>query len=155
MDQARNSKKKKKIKMGKLLQFPVDRVKRPVPEIEITEEQKQHLKEEQFIEQLTEQLSMDILSVLQENVIDVKSDLFLKDLGVTIESIKSLLRRDFGKPHPMQPITDTLIRIITTPDGKKISDINYGKIVKYTQTKPKPQPKEEKTVDIDFEFDLD
>ena len=104
--------------MGKLLQFPVDRVKRPVPEIEITDEQKQHLKEEQFIEQLTEQLSMDILSVLQENVIDVKSDLFLKDLGITIESIKSLLRRDFGKPHPMQPITDTLIRIITLPDGK-------------------------------------
>ena len=155
MDQARNSKKKKKIKMGKLLQFPADRVKRTIPEIEITEEQKQHLKEEQFIEQLTEQLSMDILSVLQENVIDVKSDLFLKDLGVTIESIKSLLRRDFGKPHPMQPITDTLIRIITTPDGKKISDINYGKIVKYTQTKPKPQPKEEKTVDIDFDFELE
>ena len=141
--------------MGKLLQFPVDRVKRPVPEIEISEEQKQHLKEEQFIEQLTEQLSMDILSVLQENVIDVKSDLFLKDLGITIESIKSLLRRDFGKPHPMQPITDTLIRIITLPDGKKVSDINYGKIVKYTHTKPKPQPKEEKTVEIDFDFELE
>ena len=155
MDQARNSKKKKKIKMGKLLQFPIDRVKRPVPEIEITDEQKQHLKEEQFIEQLTEQLSMDILSVLQENVIDVKSDLFLKDLGITIESIKSLLRRDFGKPHPMQPITDTLIRIITLPDGKKVSDINYGKIVKYTHTKPKPQPKEEKTVEIDFDFELE
>ena len=141
--------------MGKLLQFPVDRVKRPIPEIEITDEQKQHLKEEQFIEQLTEQLSMDILSVLQENVIDVKSDLFLKDLGITIESIKSLLRRDFGKPHPMQPITDTLIRIITLPDGKKVSDINYGKIVKYTHTKPKPQPKEEKTVEIDFDFELE
>ena len=141
--------------MGKLLQFPVDRVKRPVPEIEITDEQKQHLKEEQFIEQLTEQLSMDILSVLQENVIDEKSDLFLKDLGITIESIKSLLRRDFGKPHPMQPITDTLIRIITLPDGKKVSDINYGKIVKYTHTKPKPQPKEEKTVEIDFDFELE
>ena len=141
--------------MGKLLQFPADRVKRTIPEIEITEEQKQHLKEEQFIEQLTEQLSMDILSVLQENVIDVKSDLFLKDLGITIESIKSLLRRDFGKPHPMQPITDTLIRIITLPDGKKVSDINYGKIVKYTHTKPKPQPKEEKTVEIDFDFELE
>ena len=45
MDQARTSKKKKKIKMGKLLQFPADRVKRTIPEIEITEEQKQHLKE--------------------------------------------------------------------------------------------------------------
>ena len=141
--------------MGKLLQFPLDRVKRAIPEIEISEEQKQHLKEEQFIEQLTEQLSMDILSVLQENVVDVKSDLFLKDLGITIESIKSLLRRDFGKPHPMQPITDTLIRIITLPDGKKVSDINYGKIVKYTHTKPKPQPKEEKTVEIDFDFELE
>jgi len=88
MDQARTSKKKKKIKMGKLLQFPADRVKRTIPEIEITEEQKQHLKEEQFIEQLTEQLSMDILSVLQENVIDVKSDLFLKDLGVLLNLLK-------------------------------------------------------------------
>jgi len=141
--------------MGKLLQFPVDRVKRPVPEIEITDEQKQHLKEEQFIEQLTEQLSMDILSVLKDNVVDINNELFLKDLGITIESIKSLLRRDFGKPHPMQPITDTLIRIITLPDGKKVSDINYGKIVKYTHTKPKPQPKEEKTVEIDFDFELE
>ena len=44
---------------------------------------------------------------------------------------------------------------ITLPDGKKVSDINYGKIVKYTHTKPKPQPKEEKTVEIDFDFELE
>ena len=74
--------------MGKLLQFPLDRVKRAIPEIEISEEQKQHLKEEQFIEQLTEQLSMDILSVLQENVVDVKSDLFLKDLVLLLNQLK-------------------------------------------------------------------
>ena len=144
--------------MGKLLQFPLDRVKRAIPQIEISEEQKQHLKEEQFIEQLTEQLSMDILSVLQENVVDVKNDLFLKDLAITIESIKSLLKRDFNKPHPMQKIADTLINILTTPDGKKLTEIHYNRIVKTVKAvvkPPKPEPKQEKTVDIDFDFDLD
>ena len=121
--------------MGKLLQFPIDRVKRPVPEIEITDEQKQHLKEEQFIEQLTEQLSMDILSVLQENVIDVKSDLFLKDLGITIESIKSLIYRDFGRRHKMQAISDALATIKKLPDGKQVTDLDYSKI--FVSKKPK------------------
>ena len=144
--------------MGKLLQFPLDRVKRAIPQIEISEEQKQHLKEEQFIEQLTEQLSMDILSVLQENVVDVKNDLFLKDLAITIESIKSLLKRDFNKPHPLEKIADTLINILTTPDGKKLTEIHYNRIVKTVKAvvkPPKPEPKQEKTVDIDFDFDLD
>ena len=71
MDQARTSEKKKKIKMGKLLQFPMHRVKRAVPEVTISDEQKQHFKEEQFIEQLTEQLSLDVLEVLKENVVDI------------------------------------------------------------------------------------
>ena len=149
---------KKKVEMGKLLQFPSHRVKRTVPVLEISEEQQKHIKEEQFIEQLTEQLSMDILAVFQDNVLDIKSDIFLKDLAIIIESIKSLLKRDFGKQHPLQPITDTLINIITMPDGKKLTDINYSKVVKYGKAKPplpKPEPKPEKTVEVDFDFDLE
>ena len=159
MDQARTSKKKKKIKMGKLLQFPMHRVKRAVPEVTISDEQKQYFKEEQFIEQLTEQLSLDVLEVLKENVVDINNDVFLRDLAITIESIKSLLKRDFGKPHSMQIITDTLVNILTTPDGKKLTEINYSKIVKPPKMKvklePKPEEKQEKTVDVDFEFDLE
>ena len=49
------------------------------------------MKEEQFIEQLTEQLSLDILEVLKENVVDINNDVFLRDLAIAIESIKSLL----------------------------------------------------------------
>jgi hypothetical protein len=154
MDQARTSKKKKKIKMGKLLQFPMHRVKRAVPEVTISEEQKQYFKEEQFIEQLTEQLSLDILEVLKENVVDINNDVFLRDLAIAIESIKSLLKRDFNKPHPMQKITDTLVNILTTPDGKKLTEIHYNRIVKTVKAVVKP-PKPEKTVDIDFDFDLD
>ena len=158
MDQARTSKKKKKIKMGKLLQFPLHRVKRAVPEVTISDEQKQYFKEEQFIEQLTEQLSLDVLEVLKENVVDINNDVFLRDLAITIESIKSLLKRDFNKPHPMQKITDTLVNILTTPDGKKLTEIHYNRIVKTVKAvvvPPKPEEKQEKTVDVDFEFDLE
>ena len=140
--------------MGKLLQFPMHRIKRAVPEVTISEEQKQYFKEEQFIEQLTEQLSLDILEVLKENVVDINNVVFLRDLAIAIESIKSLLKRDFNKPHPMQKITDTLVNILTTPDGKKLTEIHYNRIVKTVKAVVKP-PKPEKTVDIDFDFDLD
>ena len=139
--------------MGKLLQFPINRVVRNIPEApELSEEEQEEIKKEKFIEQLTEQLSLDILSVFQENVVHLKSDLFLKDLALVIESIKSLLKRDFGKQHPMQSITDSFINIATTKEGRKLTDINYGKILKVKKAEVK-EP--EKSVSIDFDFDLE
>ena len=139
--------------MGKLLQFPINRVVRSIPEApELSEEEQDEIKKEKFIEQLTEQLSLDILAVFQENVVHLKSDLFLKDLALVIESIKSLLKRDFGKQHPMQSITDSFINIATTKEGRKLTDINYGKILKVKKAKVK-EP--EKSVSIDFDFDLE
>jgi len=139
--------------MGKLLQFPINRVVRSIPEApELSEEEQEEIKKEKFIEQLTEQLSLDILSVFQENVVHLKSDLFLKDLALVIESIKSLLKRDFGKQHPMQSITDSFINIATTKEGRKLTDINYGKILKVKKAEVK-EP--EKSVSIDFDFDLE
>ena len=133
--------------MGKLLQFPINRVVRSIPEApELSEEEQEEIKKEKFIEQLTEQLSLDILSVFQENVVHLKSDLFLKDLALVIESIKSLLKRDFGKQHPMQSITDSFINIATTKEGRKLTDINYGKILKVKKAEVK-EP--EKSVSID------
>ena len=139
--------------MGKLLQFPINRVVRSIPEApELSEEEQEEIKKEKFIEQLTEQLSLDILSVFQENVVHLKSDLFLKDLALVIESIKSLLKRDFGKQHTMQSITDSFINIATTKEGRKLTDINYGKILKVKKAEVK-EP--EKSVSIDFDFDLE
>ena len=139
--------------MGKLLQFPINRVVRSIPEApELSEEEQEEIKKEKFIEQLTEQLSLDILSVFQENVVHLKSDLFLKDLALVIEAIKSLLKRDFNKTHPMQAITDSFINIATTKEGRKLTDINYGKILKVKKAKVK-EP--EKSVSIDFDFDLE
>ena len=139
--------------MGKLLQFPMNRVVRNIPEApELSEEQQDDIKKEKFIEQLTEQLSLDILSVFQENVVHLKSDLFLKDLALVIEAIKSLLKRDFNKTHPMQSITDSFINIATTKEGRKLTDINYDKILKVKKAEVK-EP--EKSVSMDFDFDLE
>ena len=139
--------------MGKLLQFPMNRVVRNIPEApELSEEQQDDIKKEKFIEQLTEQLSLDILSVFQENVVHLKSDLFLKDLALVIEAIKSLLKRDFNKTHPMQAITDSFINIATTKEGRKLTDINYDKILKVKKAEVK-EP--EKSVSMDFDFDLE
>jgi len=143
--------------MGKLLQFPINRVVRSIPEApELSEEEQEDIKKEKFIEQLTEQLSMDILAVFQDNLIHLKSDLFLRDLALVIESIKSLLKRDFNKTHPMQMVTDSFINIATTKEGRKLTDINYNKIIKPLKVTKQPKSKEpKKTVDLEFDFDLD
>ena len=140
--------------MGKLLHFPTNRIIRNSPRMpELSEEEQIELKKEKFIEQLTDQLSMDILAVLQDNVVNLKKDQFLRDLALVIEGIKSLLKRDFDKPHPMQNVTDSFIAIHTTKDGKKLTDINYNKILKVKRKDP--PKKEEESVNFEPDFNLE
>ena len=137
--------------MGKLIKFPAHRVvhnnSNPIRP-ELSEEEARQIKEDKFVEQITESLILDIIHVLQENVVDTKTDIFLRDLSIVIESIKSLLKRDFGRKHPMQTIADTIANIHTLQDGKKVTDINYSKI-----STRKPQ-KEENQLDIEFDPDI-
>ena len=140
--------------MGKLLQFPMNRIVRSVPEIpELSEDEQIELQTDKFVEQLTDQMSMDILAVLQDNVVNLKRDEFLRDLALVIESIKSLLKRDFDKHHPMQNITDSFINIHTTKDGRKLTDINYSKILKIKRKDP--PKKEEQSINFEPDFDLE
>ena len=135
--------------MGKLIKFPAHRVVHNNPKSpDLTEEEARQIKEDKFVEQITESLILDIIHVLQENVVDTKTDIFLRDLSIVIESIKSLLKRDFGRKHPMQTIADTIANIHTLQDGKKVTDINYSKI-----STRKPQ-KEENQLDIEFDPDI-
>ena len=142
--------------MGKLLRFPANRIVHTKPkEPELTEEESQKIKVEKFIEQVVEQLSMDIINVLQDNVVDMKSDIFLKDISIIIEGIKGLLYRDFDIKHPMHDVTDALTKIFTLKDGRKMTDINYGRI---STRKFKASPKEPVTpqseLKIEFEPDI-
>ena len=143
--------------MGKLIKFPAHRVvhnnnnpTRP----ELTEDEARQIKEDKFVEQITESLILDIIHVLQENVVDTKTDVFLRDLAIVIESIKGLLKRDFGRKHPMQTISDSIAKIHTLKDGRKVTDINYSKIIAKKQKENKKDT-EERQQELDIQFDPD
>ena len=116
--------------MGEVIQFPTSRIVRRPKTISprLTDKQEEDVQVAKFVEDLTEQLSMNILAICQENVVHIDEDNFLKDLAVVVESLKSLLYRDFNKKHPMQKVTDTLTNIITLKTGQRITDINYSKL---------------------------
>ena len=118
--------------MGNIVMFPTHKIKKP--KVKQTEEQAKKIKEDIFIEQLTEEFTLDFIHVLQENAVVMKSESFLRDLAVVIESIKSLIKRDFKRKHPMQSISDAIAKISTLPNGKQVTDMNYNKVF---VTKPK------------------
>ena len=117
--------------------FPAHKARKPKTDLasKQSEEQATKIKEDLFIEQLVEEFTLDFIHVLQQNAITMKNETFLRDLAVVIESIKSLIKRDFKKKHPMQSITDVLAKISVLPDGKKVTDMDYGKI--FVSKKPK------------------
>ena len=121
----------KKTKMNNVVMFPAHKARKPKTNLasKQSEEESKKIKEDIFIEQLVEEFTLDFIHVLQENAITMKNETFLRDLAVVIESIKSLIKRDFKKNHPMQGITDVLAKISTLPNGKKVTDMNYNKII--------------------------
>ena len=142
--------------MGKLIKFPAHRVvynNEPIRP-ELSEEEARQIKEDKFVEQITESLILDIIHVLQENVVDTKTDLFLRDLAIVIESIKSLLKRDFGRKHPMQTIADSIAKIHTLKDGRKVTDLNYSKLMTKKQRENKEE-EDKRQQELDIQFDPD
>ena len=123
--------------MGDLIPFPKKRIvrKNPTPQSVETEAKKKKAKENYFIEQLSEEIVLHIIHVLQDNAVRMKDEAFLRDLAVIIESIKSLIYRDFGRRHKMQAISDALATIKKLPDGKQVTDLDYSKI--FVSKKPK------------------
>ena len=123
--------------MGNVVMFPAHKARKPKTDLasKQSEEDAKKIKEDLFIEQLVEEFTLDFIHVLQENAITMKNETFLRDLAVVIESIKSLIKRDFKKKHPMQSITDVLAKISVLPNGKKVTDMDYGKI--FVSKKPK------------------
>ena len=141
--------------MGDLIKFPTHKIKpNSKPERPpLSEEEARLIKEEKFVEQITESLILDIIHVLQENAVETKTDIFLRDLAIIIESIKSLLKRDFGIEHPMHKITDAIVRIHNLDDGRKVTDINYNN-VRRTKKAKKVEKSIEEELDIEFDPDI-
>ena len=138
--------------MGKLIKFPAHRVVYNKPNVDLTDEEALNIKQQKFIDQITEGLTLDIIHVLQDNVVDTKSHVFLRDLAIVIETIKAILKRDFDQTHPMHDITDAIAKIHNLPDGRKLTDINYSRV---SAKKPlKENVEEEPEINIEFDPDM-
>jgi len=138
--------------MGKLIKFPAHRVVYNKPNVDLTDEEALNIKQHKFIDQITEGLTLDIIHVLQDNVVDTNNPVFLRDLAIVIESIKALLNRDFDQTHPMHAITDAIAKIHNLPDGRKLTDINYSRV---SAKKPlKENVEEEPEINIEFDPDM-
>jgi len=134
MDTPRTRETKKKV--NNVVMFPAHKARKPKTDLAAKQsnEESKKIKENIFIEQLVEEFTLDFIHVLQENAVTMKNETFLRDLAIVIESIKSLLKRDFKQKHPLQTITDAISKITQLPDGKKVTDMNYSKVF---VTKPK------------------
>ena len=117
--------------MGNLIKFPLEKVRKTKSQKEANKlgpKEAKIIKENQFIEQITEKFTLNFIQIIQENAVKMGGEPLLRDLAIVIEGIKSLLKRDFGQKHPMQNITDVLAKISTLPNGKQVTDLNYNKI---------------------------
>ena len=92
-----------------------------------------------FVEDLIDTVAIPMVKSFADAAVDCKKDTFIKDLSFIIESIKSLLYRDFDLKHPMQNVVDNTTRI--SMNGRKpMTIINYDKFNNLKTPKVKTQP---------------
>ena len=92
-----------------------------------------------FVEDLIDTVAIPMVKSFADSAVDCKKDTFIKDLSFIIESIKSLLYRDFELKHPMQNVVDNTTRL--SMNGRKpMTIINYDKFNHLKTPKVKTQP---------------
>ena len=66
---------------------------------------------------------------------------FTADLAVVIDTIRGLIYRDFGKPHPAQQLADKMVTI-NSSNGKKTARLNYNEVLPTKHKTHKPLSKD-------------
>ena len=74
-----------------------------------------------FAEDLTEHLMVQLIHTMGENGFELRDPKFIRDIGFISECCKSIIFRDIGLTHPIQPIIEKLM--------KKTK----GSLIKFTQ----------------------
>jgi len=108
--------------------FP--KIRKESPKSTLTEKQKKEIKDLQasmYVAQLTDAIQDELFQMLNKNGIKVDHIDFQKDFSLTMDSIKSLLYRDFGLKHTLQTIVDT-VAVGYSSDGKKLDKNDFKKL---------------------------
>ena len=62
-----------------------------------------------FAEELTEHLMVQLIHTMGENGFNLKDPKFIRDIGFISECCKSIIFRDIGLTHPLEPIVERLM----------------------------------------------
>lgn len=92
---------------SEVIQFPQNKIVREVPTeqvMQIHEKTKQR-----HVEAITDEVSAILHAALSDYGIDTEPEEFLKDFAMCMESIKSLVQRQFGIHNKLQPFVDNNI----------------------------------------------
>ena len=128
-----------------IILFPTNRIKNKET-VEHPVDPKQHKKlvEEQtkeFVEGNVDDIAYTLLDKFVNMGIRTNQMTFTADLAVVIDTIRGLIYRDFGKPHPAQQLSDKMVTINST-NGKKTARLNYNEVLATKHKTHKPLSKD-------------
>ena len=142
-----------------IILFPTNRIKnKKTVEHPVDPKQHQKLVEEQtkeFVEGNVDDIAYTLLDKFVNMGIRTNQMTFTADLAVVIDTIRGLIYRDFGKPHPAQQLADKMVTIKTT--GKmKSARLDYSKIldVKHKPHRPLSRDVEDEVRDMSDMADI-
>lgn len=128
-----------------IILFPTNRIKNKET-VEHPVDPKQHKKlvEEQtkeFVEGNVDDIAYTLLDKFVNMGIRTNQMTFTADLAVVIDTIRGLIYRDFGKPHPAQQLSDKMVTI-NSSSGKKTARLNYNEVLSTKHKTHKPLSKD-------------
>ena len=118
----------------------------------------------EFVEGNVDEIAYTLLDKMVQMGIRTQALSFSSDLALTIDTIRGMIYRDFGKRHPAQDLADKMVTVRTDPTGqKKSARLNYSDVlgIKHKEHKPLSKDIEDEVRDlsdmagIHFEPDFD
>ena len=83
-----------------------------------------------IVDSLSEKVMVQLIHTMSENQIDIQSKDFSIEIGFINESVKSMLYREFGYPHPVTRMIQTVVSIITDKEkGVRYTNFDTQKMV--------------------------
>ncbi len=127
---------------GKIIQFPTNRITRPVerPDSKEDVQFKKRIEKEQtkkFIETTVDDLSLDLIRRFVSLAVKTNNVNFLKDLALLVDVMRGLLYRDFGLNHPAQRLIDKMVQVVPS-NGQNAAKIDYSSVLEFKKKSSKP-----------------
>ena len=150
-----------------IILFPLNKIKDKAAAMAGDPKQHKKLVDEQtkeFVEGNVDEIAYYLLDKMVAMGIRTQALSFTTDLALTIDTIRGMIYRDFGKRHPAQDLADKMVTVRTDPTGnKKSARLNYSEVLgmKHKEHKPLNKDIEEELNDLSdmggvhFEPDFD